>query len=219
MKLGKYISTASVVCSLTLGLSGSAFADSITISETGADSDQVVVIDNTSDVTVSNTSNVHVSNVNFQNAQSGDVSANKNTSVGGLESGSASNNNSAVTSVAVSNEAATAVPVGGNGNGNGNEVNAVGGSGAVTPAGGSVLGAAAVGGFGAGVATLPEVGASVPMDVSALRAAWHPQTSAPAAALAKSSQMFTGLMLLTATLLSLLGAIGSAWYAKRQERV
>jgi hypothetical protein len=55
------------------------------------------------------------------------------------------------------------------------------------------------------------------MDVSALRAAWHPATEAPTATLAKSSQMFSNAMLLTATLLSLIGALGSAWYAKRRE--
>jgi hypothetical protein len=64
---------------------------------------------------------------------------------------------------------------------------------------------------------LPEVGASVPMDVSALRAAWQPQTAAPAKTLANESRLFTNAMLLTATLLSLLGALGSAWYAKRRE--
>ena len=218
MKLGKYVGTVSVVCSLAFGYAGSAFADSITIGSTGADSNQKVVMDNTSDVTVSNTTNVSVTNANFQNAESGNVNADKNTSVGGLGTGNASNNNTASTAVVVSNSEVATAPVGGSGNGSTTTPVAVGGSGSSTPAG-NVLGASAVGGFGSGAATLPSVGASVPMDVSALRAAWHPQTNAPTAVLAKGSQMFTGLMLLTATLLSLLGAIGSAWYAKRQERV
>ena len=225
MNLRRYLSTASVVVSLAFGFTGSAFADTISIDKTGANSTQKVVIDNTSEVTVTNVNHVQATTVNVQEATSGDVAANKNTSISGkIGSGGASNSNAAVTTVAVSNGSGAVLPVGGsgngtgNGNGNGNGTGAtVGGLGSATPAGGNVLGAATTGGFGGGAAVLPSVGASVPVDVSALRAAWNTQTAAPTATLAKSSQMFTGLMLLTATLLSLLGAIGSAMYAKRRE--
>lgn len=222
MILRRYIHTATIACSLTFGLTGSAFAaEDVSLSETGPGSVQAVEIDTTLKVTQSNTNIVQVTNENVQEATSGDVSATKNTTVGGeLGSGDAANINAVGTSVAVSNASISALPVGGNGNNSGN-VGAVGGSGGASPvAGGGKVQGAAVGGFGGGVAMLPEVGASVTVDVSALRAAWQPQSSAPATAVATASGMFTGLMLLTATLLSVIGALGSAWYArKREERV
>jgi hypothetical protein len=216
MILRRQLATASVVISLALGVSGTAFAD-VSISNTGANSNQTVTMNNKSDVSVENTSNVVVSNVNVQGASTGNVSADKNTSVlGGIGSGNAMNNNSVATIASINNPSAHDVLVGGVGA----STLPVGGSGSIAPGvGGKVLGAS-TGGFGGGAAVLPEVGASVPVDVSALRAAWHPQTNAATSALAKSSQMVTGFMLLTATLLSVLGALGSAWYArKREERV
>ena len=218
MNIKQHIGTASIVCSFAFGFTGTAFAN-VSINETGADYNQKVLMNNDSSVTVDNHSSVQVSNVNIQTANSGEVVANKNTSVGGnVKSGDALNTNAAVTTVAVTNDAPTVVPVGGSGNGGSSSpVSAVGGFGSSDR--GNVLGAATVGGFGAGVATLPSVGASMPVDVSALRAAWHPQTNAPTATLAKGSSLFTGFMLITALLLSLLGAIGSAWYSKRLERV
>ena len=212
MNIRRYITTASVVSSLAFGFAGSAFADTITISGTGADSTQKVEIDNSSDVIVTNTNDVHVVNANFQEAKSGNVEAEKNTSIGGnVGSGEASNTNGAATTVAVSNNSTSVVPGGGAGGGAG------GGLGEGTPGmGGSVQGAATVGGLGGG-AVLPEVGATFPVDVSALRAAWHPQTNAATAGLAKGSRMFTAAMLITATLLSVLGALGSAFYARRRQ--
>ncbi len=212
MTIRRYLGTASVVCSLALGLSGSAFAADVSFDTTGPDSNQKVVIDNSSDVHVNNDNYVQVTNFSDQSASTGDVSADKNTSVGGLASGDATNNHGTSTTVNVSNESA-ALPVGGNGenvgNNNGNPVG-VGGQ------GGSVLGASTGGGLG-GAAILPVTGPSSPVDVSALRAAWHPQTTAPTSTLAKGSRIFTGAMLLTATLLSLLGATLSAVYARRRE--
>ena len=218
MTIKQHIGTASIVCSLAFGFTGTAFAD-VSINETGANSNQKVLMNNDSSVTVDSHSSVQVSNVNAQTTSSGEVVANKNTSIGGnVKSGDASNTNAAVTSVAVTNDAPTVAPVGGSGNGGSSSpVSAVGGFGSSNR--GNVLGAATVGGFGAGIATLPSVGATIPVDVSALRAAWHPQTNEPTAALAKGSSLFTGFMLITAVLLSLLGAIGSAWYSKRLERI
>ncbi len=212
MNIRRYITTVSVVSSLAFGFTGSAFADTITISDTGADSTQKVEINNSSEMHVSNTNNVLVTNANFQEATSGNVEANKNTSIGGnVGSGEASNTNGAATTVAVSNDS-TGVVLGGGAGGAG------GGAGGGTPGmgGGSVQGAATVGGLGGG-AVLPEVGATFPVDVSALRAAWHPQTNAATAGLATGSRMFTAAMLITATLLSILGALGSAFYARRRQ--
>jgi hypothetical protein len=87
----------------------------------------------------------------------------------------------------------------------------------VTPGrGGSVLGASTVAGMGSGAAILPVTGPIVPVDVSAIRAAWHPQSAALTGA-AKRTNMFTAGMLITATLLSLLGAAGSTLYTRRKE--
>ncbi|HVQ43505.1 MAG TPA: hypothetical protein VMT30_00885 [Candidatus Saccharimonadia bacterium] len=219
MIVRRYLGAASVVCGLAFGVSGSALAaDNVSIGTTGPGSNQQVVIDNSSNVSVSNTNIVQVTNENVQQATSGGASANSNTSVGGLvQSGNASNNNDTTTTIGVSNTPGVP-PVVGPGTGTNPGSGSTGGvSNGSTTGGGSVLGASTVGGLGAGAATLPAVGASVPMDVSALRAAWHPQGAAPTAALAKGSRLFTGAMLLTATLLSLLGALGSAWYARRRE--
>jgi hypothetical protein len=216
MLIARYMGVASVVCGLSIGVSGAAFAD-VSIGTTGADSNQQVEFNNSSKVTVSNTNVVQVTNENVQVAKSGNVNADKNTSVGGLVStGNASNANGTTTTVSVDNTAATQ-PVGGSGSEVGSENTSGAAGSAVTPPpgkGGSVLGASTAGGFGGG-AVLPEVGASQFVDVSALRAAWQPKTSAPVATLAKKSEMFSGAMLLTAALLSLLGAIGSAWYARQ----
>ncbi len=216
MTIQRYLGTASIVATLAFGYTGSVFAADVSFDTTGPNSDQQVVIDNTSQVTVHNTNNVTVSNTNSQQATTGNVNANKNTSVeGGLGSGNATNTNGTDTAVVVSNETVPSVP-GGGGNGGGTGGNGgAGGSGGA--GGGSVQGAATVGGFGGGEAVLPEVGATIPMDVSALRAAWHPQTNAAAANLAKNSRMFTAAMLITATVLSLLGAIGSVFYARRRQ--
>lgn len=223
MIVRRYITTASVICTMAFGMTGSAFATDVSIGQTGADSTQTVVLDNTTKVTTNNTNNVQVTSENVQSATTGDVSANKNTSITGpVGSGAASNSNTSATTVAITNDTASILPVGGSGNSggsgnNGGSVVPVGGIGSSGPAsGGSVLGAATIGGRGGG-ATLPEVGASMPVDVSALRAAWHPQATAPTANLAKQSRFFTGFMLLVATLLSVIGGLGSAWYARKRE--
>jgi hypothetical protein len=218
MIIRRYITTASILGTMAFGFTGSAFADDVTIHGTGADSTNKVEIDNSSTVEVSNKNDVNVANLNFQEAKTGKVQANENTSLGGsVGSGNASNDNGTGTTVALGNGSAAVTPVS-TGGGNGGNGGTTGGSGSVNPGSGSVQGAATTNfGSGAGASVLPEVGASVPMDVSALRAAWQPQTTAPAATLAKGSVWFTNAMLLTATLLSLLGALGSIWYAKRRE--
>jgi hypothetical protein len=75
----------------------------VTFDTTGPESNNEVTIDDSRRVEVSNTNRVEVNNVNLQGAKSGDVSAYKNTTVGGLTSGDAHNTNTTTTSVSVSN--------------------------------------------------------------------------------------------------------------------
>lgn len=219
MNIRRYVTTASILGTMAFGFTGSAFAADVTIHDTGADSTNKVEINDSSNVEISNKNDVNVVNLSFQEAKTGKVDANENTSLGGsVGSGNASNDNGTGTTVALGSGSASVTPVD-NGGGNGGTGGNGGGSGSTTPGSGSVQGAATTNfGSGAGASVLPEVGASIPMDVSALRAAWQPQTAAPATTLAKGSAWFTNAMLLTATLLSLLGALGSVWYAKRREQ-
>ncbi len=222
MIIRRYATITAVACGLTLALVAPAAADTVSVSATGAGSNQTFVANNSSDVTVNNTNVVVVETTNDQQAKTGSVVAEKNTAVGApVQSGNASNDNSTTTDVTISNTPVAVLPVGGSGNGveagGAGVIQTSGGpGGAARPVVGNVLGASTVAGLG-GAAVLPAVGASVPMDVSALRNGWNSQVQAPSAALAKTSRMFTGAMLVTATLLSLLGALGSAWYARRRE--
>jgi len=77
--------------------------DHVSLNLTGPDSDNKVSISNTQKVSVTNNNNVEVVNENLQWAKSGNVSAYKNTTVGGLSSGDATNTNATTTSVNVSN--------------------------------------------------------------------------------------------------------------------
>jgi len=70
---------------------------------TGPDSKVNVSVKNTETTKVNNTNIVQVENVNEQTAVSGNVSAYKNTKVGGLTSGDASNTNHTVNSVVIGN--------------------------------------------------------------------------------------------------------------------
>jgi len=225
MKLLRFIGAASLAGGFLLATAGTAAADDVGLNTTGADSKQSVTIDNSVTVTQKNTNDVQVVNVNAQKAETGNVEANSNTTVGGLSSGNASNQNAADTSVSINNGEAVVpgqgngggnVPGAGNG-GNGGTVSGSNGGNTPAPGKGSVLGAS-VGGLGAGApAMLPETGASVPVDVSALRAAWHPQSAAITSPARKTSP-FSVWMLLTAAVLSLMGAAGSVIQARRAER-
>jgi hypothetical protein len=70
---------------------------------TGPDSYTSIHSNNETDVSLSNTNVVSVQNTNVQGAQSGNVHASKNTQVGGLTSGAASNTNTTSTSVQIGN--------------------------------------------------------------------------------------------------------------------
>lgn len=215
---------------LAAGLSTVALADTVSVSTSGPDATSSVQISNSTTNTVSNHNTVEVVNMNSQDAVSGDVSANENTSVGSGGSGAASNNNVTATNVAISNSGIGSVSgstgggigngsgsggSGGIGNGSGSTGgigNGAGGLGGST--GGAVLGAA-TGGMGAGsVATLPEVGAKIPVDVSALRGLYNPTNAAAAA----GSKAFDATLIGLASLLSLIGAGVTAMYSRRHAR-
>jgi hypothetical protein len=94
----------------TLSMAGFAAASTVTFDTTGAESHQKVELNNSSKVKVSNHNHVGVANVNAQQAQSGRVEANENTTVGGsVGSGDASNANTASTGVAITNSGTSAL--------------------------------------------------------------------------------------------------------------
>jgi hypothetical protein len=206
---------AFVASAMTLAAAEPSSAASVTIDGSGAGSNQQIELNDTSVVEMSNTSMVQISNANFQQAQSGDVWANSNTSVvGGVASGDASNINTTSVVIAADNAPAGATVNAGAGN-------ATGGIGQAPVSAvsekGSVLGASVVGSGSGEAAMLPVTGASQAIDVSAFRNAWREPVAVQAVALAKQSQLFSGAMLLVATLLSVIGALGGAWYARRRE--
>lgn len=221
MKLTKVIATTMLSGALSLSAAGMALADSGTISgPTGPHSNNEVKIVNDNQVTTSNNTQVSLTNVNVQQTSTGSVTAKDNTTVAGpVTSGSATNSNTTATTVNVDNTG-TGGSGGGLGSGSGGGSVSSGGSGGGS-GGGSVLGASTTGGLGGGsgsVATLPDTGASSPVDVSAIRALYHaPQTTAPVA-VAKASGGISAALLIGASLLSLTGAIGSTIYARRRER-
>jgi hypothetical protein len=217
MKLMRFIGALSVAALLAPVFIGTAAADSAAVSTTGPNSNQLASFSNSVNFDSTTTNDSVVSNDNGQAASSGNMSANSNTSVGGLGSGIASNGNKTVTTIT-----------------NGNSAVLMPGLGAGTPVvapsvktypaqpvvknvpgmGGSVLGASTTN----VAAILPVTGPLVPVDVSAIRAAWHPQNGVSPSSLVKHTSALTAGMLITATLLSLLGAAGSAIYTRRQER-
>ena len=215
MKSTRLIGTASIGCGVALLLAGTALASDVSLNTTGPQSIQDIKLQSLNDLKTINFNFANVLNQNDQQASTGNVTADDNTTVGGLSSGTAHNSNSANSGISISNSAPViSTPVQGAPNFGGH-----GGSSQLTGStakGGSVLGASTAG-QGGGSAMLPEVGASVPVDVSALRAAWHAPV-APTAVLVRQTQGVTGVMLAVAALLSLLGGVGSAAYGRRRER-
>jgi hypothetical protein len=196
-------------------LGGVASADSVTYTDTGSNSNQQTTITNTNDSTVSTTSNVHVVNFNSQVAKSGAVEAKGDTTVGSVSSGNASNTNSTTTAVTVNSTATGGAGGSGGGTSGGGKGGGTGGGSASGPVGGlgggSALGAA-TGGSGGGSAVLPEVGASTPMDLSALRSLY---TAGNGGSLAAGSSGLDLGYLIPAFLLSALAGVGMVIRQKR----
>lgn len=221
MTIARSVLRFSAIGTLALSLSGSAFASSATLDgTTGPDSNNTVSTTNTWTNTVTNDNSVTIVNANIQLASSGDAKASENTTVGDVASGDSANNNTTNTAVTIDNSGSGGS--GGDNGGNGGDGN-TGGSGGSTGgaggSGGSVLGAS-TGGSGSGVSTLPEVGASVPMDVSALRALYHVPVAALATpALVKTATGLSPYLLGLAALMSLLGALGTSLFNRRRERL
>ncbi len=229
MTVKRYLISASLAGLAAASLTGTALADStVDTQTTGPDSVQNTTITNVNTVTTTNNNTVSVVNVNDQSSKTGSVLASGNTSVQGeLASGNAANTANTETVVTLNNVAPGrgagnpgVGPVGGgNGGGNVNVPGAPGGGNVTVPGkGGGVLGAVAPG-KGGGASMLPTVGASVPMDVSALRALYQPKTDAPTSHLAKQSSGLSVLLLIVASILSLMGAVGSAIYAQRKQQL
>ncbi|MBW4061440.1 hypothetical protein HJC99_02620 [Candidatus Saccharibacteria bacterium] len=209
---------------MSIGLAGVALADSVSLDATGPNSNNQVTIDNSVTTSTTNTNVVTVTNSNDQVAVSGDVGATNNTNVGGAGSGNATNNNSTSTSVTVDNGGNSVTPTpppangGGMGAGSGSGTGSGSGGGTGSGSGGNVLGAS-TGGLGGAAETLPAVGASVPMDVSALRALYHPVAAVtPTATLVSHSSKISVMFLAVASILSLIGAAVSAIYSTHRSR-
>jgi hypothetical protein len=219
MKLMRFIGALSVAALLAPVLIGTASADSVSATTTGPNSDQTASFSNSVNFDSTNLNDTVANSQNGQIATSGTTSAQTNTSVGSNGSGVASNGNKAVTVVTNGNPT---VLTPGLGDGMSSVTSASSKAPGAYPAatknvggmGGSVLGASTTN----AAAILPVTGPLVPVDVSAIRAAWHPQNGISPVSLVKHTSAFTAGMLITATLLSLLGAAGSAVYTRRQER-
>ncbi len=217
--------SAGAIATMLSGVASAAPGDStVTYTNTGSDSNQTTTITNTTESTVTNSNDIFILNVNSQKAESGKVEANDNTTVEGpVGSGDATNTNTTATDVTVNNQA-----VGGAGGGGAGGGGAGGGSGPTGGlGGGSALGAAtgglgggaalgaATGGLGGGAAVLPEVGASTPMDLSALRSLY---TGGNGGLVAGSNGLDLGY-LIPAFLLSTLAAVGTVIRQKRRQLV
>ncbi len=190
-------------------------ADTVTYANTGSDSNQTTTITNTNTNTVNNDNDVMIVNINSQEAKTGNVEVKDNTTVeGAVGSGNASNDNTTATAVEINNAAAGGAG-GGAGGGSGGGTGG-GGLGGGNPTGGlgggSALGASTTGGLGGGLggAVLPEVGASVPMDLSALRSLY---TNGNGLAAGSKGQDFG--YLIPMFLLSALAGIGTVIRQKR----
>jgi hypothetical protein len=224
MKFMRLIGPATLAVVVSAALIGSAAADSVSMDTTGPNSTQKVSVDNSSTISTTNTNNVQTDNINAQDAATGSVTAKDNTTVtAGPSSGDAANNNLSNTTITINNPSAGGLGAGtvepGSGSMSVGSTSPGNGAAAEPGKGGEVLGASTPG-LGAGSPEiLPVTGPEVPVDVSAIRAAWHlPSTDTAASNVVKGAQPVTAAMLATAALLSLIGAAASVLYTRRRER-
>ncbi len=203
------ITLVSMVASMAL--SGAAMASTSDISNTGPDSYNKVEVSTSTHVDIDNHNNVTIKNNNDQTASTGDAKVSGNTTGGDAISGDAVNSNTTKTSINVSDQT-DCVCNGQGGDGDGNHGGSGGGS---NIAGG---GSSAKGGGSEAVSsgTLPETGASIPMDVSALRNLLTHSGQAPLAQAVKASRGLSSALLAIAAVLGLAGAAGSAVYSSKR---
>lgn len=206
----------------SLVMCAGAMADSANLNLTGPNSDQSVTVVSSATNTVKTNNTVTSGSENAQSASTGKVAASNNTSVGSGATGGAANTNTGQSNVTIGK---TVVPESTPGTGSAvvePSTAPSGGTGAVAaPSGGqgSVLGASTApsGGTG-GASILPVTGATVPVDVSAIRAAWHPALTQENPAVVKSDDASSKLMLIVASLLSLTGAVWTGWRGYVKQR-
>lgn len=216
MTMSKFARTTLAATLATVLLSTAALASS-DISDTGPGSNNTVTVDTSNQVTVTNDNNVTVNNTNTQVATSGDATVSGNTTAGDATTGDATNTNTAKTTVEIDNQSPCCGQGGGGGNGQGGGQ----GSGQGGGQGGSNIGAgASSSGVGAsstsvGSSTLPETGASQPIDVSALRNLLS-HVSNPVASAAKPNPITSTALMVAAVVMSLIGAIGAAIYGNKR---
>jgi hypothetical protein len=226
MKIRMFLQISSAASIIVLA-SGPAFADSVTIDGTGQGSSSTIVVDNSTSVQASNTNDIALQNVSTQRATTGDVVTSSNTNAGAGNSGDSVNRNSTTSVLTITNGpvisggSGNGGSSGGSGNGGssgGSNGSSSGGSeGAGRGSGGSVLGAST--GSSNVVPVLPGVGASQFVDVSALRALYHPAVlESPISQLAHRPAGISLSFLLIAGLISIAGAYGSAAFAERRSR-
>lgn len=209
MKITKFTLMTLMSGVVAVTLSGAALADSGTITTTGPGSQNDVQLTNKNEVTINNQNDIQVTNSNYQSAKTGSASVSGNTTAGDAMSGAATNNNNVMTLIGIS---PTKVPTGGQGGGSG--AGSTSGSTNGSAANNSRATTKVTAGKGGGL--LPKTGATVPVNVSALRALYHPASVPSETAAVAQAKSLSTVMLAIAAGLSLLGAIGSAAYSNKR---
>ena len=227
MRINKLALTIAFSSILSLGLAGAASADTASLGgTTGPGSNNQVSVSNENNSVVTNVNSVNITNVVDQTATTGNATVSGNTTAGDATTGDAS----------VSNTTATLVNIGGPGTpGMGGGTPGMGGAGGT---GGGTTGGTTGGATGtisstpsktsgkAGVIlasvqqTLPQTGASVPVDVSALRALYHaPQTASTTPVSIKAADTISAQDVAILALLAVLIVAGVASYLNRRQRI
>jgi hypothetical protein len=227
----RIIKTATILASagiMSLALGGMALADSnsTVAGPTGPNSSTTTTVNTTDTNTTQNTNNVNITNVTTQNATSGNADSSFNTEAnGGATTGSASNSSTTETVVSLNNSPVTIVPVVTPGMGSGTPP-PTGQTSSQTPAvveatqvstpgkGNMGSGSAPTAVLASATTTLPKTGASVPVNTAAI--AGNVSGSPLDTTAVKKTDNLSTLVLVTAGLLSFVGALGSAYYANKK---
>jgi hypothetical protein len=213
----KFIKIGLVSSVLTMFGAGAALAADAQIDTTGPSSQNTVTVSETTSTTIENTNHIVVNNDNNQHSSTGDANVSGNTNGGSATTGDATNTATTSTTVTVGNAGGGS---GGAGGAGGGTLPGGGNPGSGAAGGGSLPTATTTGGSGGAgggtLETLPNTGPLNPIDVSALRALWNPNSSTvPTQNTVNPKGVSTGMLLL-AGLLTLVGAAGSITYAARR---